>query len=169
MGRAQKLAYDIGVNTVANLIAAAIIYLLGAWFGLLPREPAAIIAAIALLVSGLAVFGLVALTIRAVRRSQDGRPVRSERLMGGLTLVIGICCFIAAALIEAGAARVVALTVTGLGTFTGALLFINLPERAARRYLRRVRRARQNIERQLSENRPAEAMARLEEPPQPTS
>ena len=38
----RKLAYDVGVNVGANLIAAAIIYLLGAAFGLLPRNPQAV-------------------------------------------------------------------------------------------------------------------------------
>ena len=40
-----RLLRDIGINVVANLIAAAIVYLLGAIAGLFPRDPAIIAAA----------------------------------------------------------------------------------------------------------------------------
>ena len=44
----RSFARDVGVNVLANLIAAAIVYLLGAAAGLLPRSPGALIPATAL-------------------------------------------------------------------------------------------------------------------------
>nr|WP_239177067.1 hypothetical protein [Actinoplanes octamycinicus] len=65
-----RLLRDVGVNVLANLIAAAIIYLAGALLGLLPRSPAAIAGATSLLV----MVGGIALQILAFRRGWHGLP-----------------------------------------------------------------------------------------------
>jgi hypothetical protein len=50
---ARRLARDVLVNVVANLVAAAVIYLIGVVAGLLPSSPIAIAAAAALTLGGL--------------------------------------------------------------------------------------------------------------------
>jgi hypothetical protein len=92
MERAVKLAYDVGVNTVANLIAAAILYMLGTWVGLLPSDPQAILAATLLLVAGCLLLLMLALTVRAVRRQRQGHPQGSPRPFGLLVLLLGFWC-----------------------------------------------------------------------------
>lgn len=153
MERVRKLVYDVGVNTVANLIAAALIYLLGAWFGLLPRQPAPIIASIVLLVSGVAVLVMLGITIKMVRREAAGLVVSSQRAFGVSALVVGLCCMVAAVLLLSGVEQFAAVTTSSIGSLAAALVAISLPERMARRYVRRTFEARKRIEGQLAKNR----------------
>ncbi|MGA4731006.1 hypothetical protein ACPB67_26625 [Micromonospora taraxaci] len=60
-----KFARDVAVNVIANLVAAAIIYLLAAGFGLLPRSPYLIFTALTVVVMTAGCgLGLVGLALR---------------------------------------------------------------------------------------------------------
>jgi hypothetical protein len=68
----KRLLRDVGVNLVANLLAAAIIYLLGAFVGLLPRSPYLIVTALTLIgLSAGLVLPVVVLAVRNPRRKLD--------------------------------------------------------------------------------------------------
>jgi hypothetical protein len=49
----QQFARDVLINVLANLIAAAVIYLAGAIAGVLPRRPGLIFVSVTLLIAGL--------------------------------------------------------------------------------------------------------------------
>ncbi|MEO3928847.1 hypothetical protein ABGB07_34065 [Micromonosporaceae bacterium B7E4] len=56
-----KFAYDVGVNLLANLVAAAIIYLLGALAGILPRVSGLIGTALFVVLATLIIGGVIIL------------------------------------------------------------------------------------------------------------
>lgn len=60
-----RFTRDVAVNVVANLIAAAILYLLGAAAGLLPRSPYLIFSSAVLILVGLGIaLGVVGMLLR---------------------------------------------------------------------------------------------------------
>jgi hypothetical protein len=96
---AARLGRDVGVNVIANLIAAAIIYLLGVVAGLLPSSPAAIAAALGLLagVSAIAMTGMLIVTAlpTLTKSPKDSPPsprtVRNTAfLSGGSAVLFGL-------------------------------------------------------------------------------
>lgn len=76
----QRLARDVGINVLANLIAAAIIYLLGVWAGLFPGPRLAVGLAL-LCFLGAILIGAVALA----------RSTQRSRLVGLAVMLIGGC------------------------------------------------------------------------------
>ncbi|MFC6017231.1 hypothetical protein ACFP2T_13565 [Plantactinospora solaniradicis] len=67
----RKFAYDVGVNVLANLVAAAIIYLLGTAAGVLPSDPRLIGSAL-FVIFGMAGIGFVVAS-QVVPRGRIGR------------------------------------------------------------------------------------------------
>lgn len=81
-GRSVKFIRDVGINVIANLVAAAIIYLLGTLAGLFPRSPAGI---------GLAVLLITVLAIASVGAVFGAsNAVTGKAAEGALALVLGI-------------------------------------------------------------------------------
>jgi len=66
----QRLTRDILVNVIANLIAAALIYIVGAVVGFLPFEPRAILVATIFLTTTLALLAFVAAKTYSRSRKQ---------------------------------------------------------------------------------------------------
>lgn len=79
--KARAFGRDVGVNVVANLIAAMIIYLLGALAGILPKSQ--VLIGISAVVVGFAGF----IGLLAVRRLASGW--RRIRVMGASCLALG--------------------------------------------------------------------------------
>jgi hypothetical protein len=63
----QRFARDVGINVLANIIAAAIIYLLGVWVGAFPTIGELVYASAAIVIFGLGLLS-VALVVRAHRQ-----------------------------------------------------------------------------------------------------
>jgi hypothetical protein len=61
----RSFARDVGINVVANLIAAGILYLIGAGIGLFPRNPAALLATTTISIPVMSVFLLILYLIPA--------------------------------------------------------------------------------------------------------
>lgn len=57
-GRLRPFARDVAVNVLANLVAGAILYLIGAAAGLLPRTPLTIVPALGVLFFGIYLAGV---------------------------------------------------------------------------------------------------------------
>ena len=87
MPGAPKFARDVFVNVVANLVAAAIIYLLGVIAGLFPRSPGLVFAATLVL--------LVAAGLLAFVGGLLSRGHVQEYFIGTALLVLGIAEVIA--------------------------------------------------------------------------
>jgi uncharacterized membrane protein YuzA (DUF378 family) len=71
----RRLPHDILVNVIANLIAAAIIYLFGAVVGLLPSEPRAILVAAGFLTIVLGLLTLAVGKTYSLSKKQQKRDV----------------------------------------------------------------------------------------------
>jgi uncharacterized membrane protein YfcA len=87
-----RLARDVGVNVIANLIAAAILYLLAVLFQLLPRDRGAILFALFILIMAINVaLGTIS------RAKRFGYPIREVAWMTFLfsgAVGIGLAGFI---------------------------------------------------------------------------
>jgi hypothetical protein len=79
-----RFAGAVGVNVLANLIAAGIIYLFGQWFGFFPSRPVAIFAAVIFVVLAVQFLGL-GLTIYFRR---EGRAVLAEAISVSISAVM---------------------------------------------------------------------------------
>ncbi len=97
-GRRAPLATfgrDVGVNVLANLIAAAIIYLLGVLAGLLPRSPQLLVAASLVVLSSLT-FALGTVLIPRIGDHRWRRAVRT------LMIIFPFACGFAVSLLPIG-------------------------------------------------------------------
>ncbi|MDR6597232.1 hypothetical protein ACFFSW_21040 [Saccharothrix longispora] len=82
----KQFAQSVAVNVLANLIAAAIIYLLGVGFKVLPANPGLILVAI-LLIGLVGGFGLL---IAGWVASERGHSKRADKMIGISSLVMGL-------------------------------------------------------------------------------
>lgn len=86
----RKLLRDVGVNILANLIAAALIYLLGVIVGLFPSARVAVIAASSIVLVGVVTVQVSAFFLTKTSRSSVKRN-RASRYVAMFAGLAGIC------------------------------------------------------------------------------
>jgi hypothetical protein len=94
---------DVAVNVVANLVAAAVIYLVGVLAGVFPREPRVILAAVAVLLFSAALSLTVLLSrlaSRARRNGIDRRRATTFYRIGAITFATLAASAVAMSILE---------------------------------------------------------------------
>jgi hypothetical protein len=126
--RGRAFVRDVGINVLANLLAASLIYLGGALVGLFPRDPKAIVSAVALLLLGVSLSPFLASSF-----------LRNE--LREISFGVGAMLFGASMLIASfSGLDLGALTGSTLSGRIGIALIIVWGAWAARRDFRRYRR-----------------------------